>query len=72
MKSLLLQFITAKCEDQSIIKDNRHCTYLDIYDFNRENGITNEQCEELLKELYNEGKIKFGQLINGYYITKSK
>jgi hypothetical protein len=70
MKSKLLSFIESHCEDNRKAVDNRFCTYLDIYRFEQENGLSREGCENLLRELFKENKICFGRLLNGYYIRK--
>lgn len=68
MKTALLDFITSQCENNGKAVCNRFCTYLEIYTFRDENGLTEHEMEGLLKELYREKKISFGKLLNGYFI----
>ncbi len=68
MKIKLFEFIKEKCEVKNKAPDNRFCTNLDIYKFEKQNNLTREGVLRILKELIKEEKVLFGRLINGYYL----
>ena len=60
--------IKEKCEDKNKDPDNRFCSNLDIYKFEKQNNLTREGVLRILKELIKEEKVLLGRLINGYYL----
>ena len=68
MKERILNFIIERCNDNKVAVDNRFCACTDIYIFQERMGLEKNQLEEILRELHKEEKIKFGRLLNGFYI----